>query len=112
MTTPNPITASRERMRREISAMMQMPEFDVPWYGDGHYCTHHPDDPSHGPKCYEHPIVPVVQEMLLQHEATVKEEMAREIVGEIGAKLLAKHSPQSILDAYFDAANELLEDNE
>jgi len=21
-------------------------------YGDGHYCTHHPDDPAHGKDCY------------------------------------------------------------
>ncbi len=31
-------------------------------------------------------------------------------VGNIGAKLLARHSPQAILDAYFDAANEVLEE--
>jgi hypothetical protein len=34
------------------------------------------------------------------------------IVGVIGARLLAKHSPQIVLDAYFDVANELLEKNE
>lgn len=33
------------------------------------------------------------------------------LVGEIGAKLLARHSPQTVLDAYFDAANEVLEAN-
>lgn len=25
------------------------------WYGDGHYCMHHPDDPGHGNSCYEVP---------------------------------------------------------
>lgn len=34
-----------------------------------------------------------------------------ELVGRIGAKLLARHSPQIVLDAYFDAANEELEEN-
>ena len=24
-------------------------------YGDGHWCTHHPDDPAHGPECYRAP---------------------------------------------------------
>jgi hypothetical protein len=37
------------------------------------------------------------------------EEARKEAIGEIGAKLLAKHSPQAVLDAYFDAANEVLE---
>lgn len=32
-----------------------------------------------------------------------------EVVGKIGAKLLARHSPQIVLDAYFDIANEELE---
>ena len=35
-----------------------------------------------------------------------------ETVGKIGARLLAKHSPQAVLDAYFDAANEELKNNE
>jgi hypothetical protein len=38
--------------------------------------------------------------------------LIKAVVGEIGAKLLAKHSSQAILDAYFDAANEVLENNE
>lgn len=33
-------------------------------------------------------------------------------IGKIGAKLLAKHSPQAVIDAYFDAANEILEQHE
>lgn len=41
-----------------------------------------------------------------------REEIVKNTVGEIGAKLLAKHSPQAILDAYFDAANEVLEQHE
>jgi putative hemolysin len=41
-----------------------------------------------------------------------KLEMEMEIIGKIGARLLAKHSPQAVLDAYFDAANEVLENNE
>lgn len=36
----------------------------------------------------------------------------REVIGKIGAKLLAKHSAQAILDAYFEAANEELEASE
>lgn len=40
------------------------------------------------------------------------EKREKEIVGEIGARLLAKHSPQIVLDTYFDVANELLEENE
>lgn len=24
-------------------------------YGDGHWCTHHPDDPAHGDHCYTAP---------------------------------------------------------
>ena len=37
------------------------------------------------------------------------EKAYKECIGEIGAKLLAKHSPQVVLDAYFDAANEIYE---
>jgi hypothetical protein len=36
----------------------------------------------------------------------------RDVIGKIGARLLAKHSSQAVLDAYFDAANEELETNE
>jgi RecJ-like exonuclease len=28
---------------------------ELPTYGDGHYCTHHPDDPAHGDDCYRNP---------------------------------------------------------
>ena len=48
--------------------------------------------------------------------ATILEEATKEAVGgaigDIGAKLLAKHSPQAVLDAYFDSANEVLENYE
>lgn len=27
-------------------------------HGDGHWCTHHPDDPAHGSHCYEPPFAP------------------------------------------------------
>lgn len=38
------------------------------------------------------------------------ERLEREkVIGNIGAKLLARHTPQNILDAYFDVANEELE---
>lgn len=36
-------------------------------------------------------------------------EATLEVVGKIGAKLLARHSPQIVLDSYFDVANEELE---
>lgn len=41
-----------------------------------------------------------------------RKERDGDIIGKIGALLLAKNSPQTILDAYFDAANEVLENNE
>lgn len=48
--------------------------------------------------------------------ATILEEATKETVGDtigkIGAKLLAKHSSQAILDAYFDLANEVMEEHE
>lgn len=34
----------------------------------------------------------------------------RETVGVIGAKLLEQHSPQAVLDAYFNIANEILDE--
>jgi uncharacterized membrane-anchored protein YjiN (DUF445 family) len=52
------------------------------------------------------------QEFIL---AAVREAVKRErgdVIGKIGASLLAKHSHQAILDAYFDSANEILEQNE
>lgn len=39
-------------------------------------------------------------------------EAVGDTIGEIGAKLLAKHSPQVVLDAYFDSANEVMEKHE
>lgn len=39
----------------------------------------------------------------------VVESERRGAIGNIGAKLLARHSPQAVLDAYFEAANEELE---
>ncbi len=36
-------------------------------------------------------------------------ELREDIIGTIGAKLLARHSSQDVLDAYFEAANEELE---
>lgn len=33
----------------------------------------------------------------------------RKVIGSIGAELLARHSPQTMLDAYFEVANEELE---
>lgn len=46
---------------------------------------------------------------LLSHQL---EEVRTDTIGNIGAKLLARHSPQIVLDAYFDVANEELEANE
>lgn len=37
------------------------------------------------------------------------EQGVRDAVGNIGAGLLAQHSPQAVLDAYFDVANKELE---
>ena len=40
----------------------------------------------------------------------IKSEERADVIGKIGAMLLARHSPQIVLDAYFDAANEELEE--
>ncbi len=41
--------------------------------------------------------------------ASSYEQGVRDVVGNIGAGLLAQHSPQVVLDAYFDVANKELE---
>lgn len=41
-----------------------------------------------------------------------RKEARKEVVGSIGAKLLANHSPQAVLDAYFEVANDELEKDE
>ena len=46
---------------------------------------------------------------LLQSLSSYEKEIAGEVVGEIGAELLARHSPQAVLDVYFDVANKELE---
>lgn len=50
-----------------------------------------------------------ISELLAQARQEEREKTANDVVGEIGAQLLAKHSSQDILDAYFEVANEELE---
>lgn len=59
MTSPNPITASRERIEQEV------------------YERH----PEHRPTTsgIKSPVVKTMMQLLLQHEATVREEMAQKI---------------------------------
>lgn len=54
----------------------------------------------------------VRREKIISSIKKAVEEAYKDSVGEIGAKLLAKHSSQAVLDAYFDAANEVLESHE
>lgn len=49
-----------------------------------------------------------IRGVLSTHTETIK----REVIGKIGAQLLARHSPQIVIDAYFGVANEQIEENE
>lgn len=63
-------------------------------------------DCAYGIGCLQN-IINFIQSLLSRQRA----ELVEGIIGEIGAKLLAKHSPQIVLDAYFNVANEILEAN-
>ena len=68
-----------------------------------------------GAKNYEgywHDITPALKTFLRLALTRTLQAAVIETVGNIGAKLLARHSPQAVLDAYFDAANEELESNQ
>ena len=68
-------------------------------------------DVIHGHNVVTQPY-PDVRDWLRKTLTSIADQSKREVIGEIGAKLLAKHSPQIVLDAYFDVANEELEQNE
>lgn len=53
-------------------------------------------------------VIDAVFSLLLSHRTALK----KEVIGTIGAKLLDRRSPQIVLDAYFEVANEELENNE
>lgn len=57
----------------------------------------------------EDEVVEYVLSLLDEEVEKARGEEKNDVVAEIGAKLLAKHSSQAILDAYFDSANEVLE---
>lgn len=49
--------------------------------GDGHYCSHHPDDPAHGDSCYELPeYASEVLDSLIRKAYLLGLERAKEIV--------------------------------
>lgn len=50
-----------------------------------------------------------IRKALEAAEARGREEERKAVIGNIGAELLRRQSPQPILDAYFDVANEELE---
>lgn len=55
---------------------------------------------------------PLVYTPNKSNEVSGEKEIIEKVIGEIGAKLLARHSPQIVLDAYFDVANEVIEQHE
>jgi len=61
------------------------------------------------PENCTHKESPVSQSSLTSHGQQEYLRGRSEAVGNIGAKLLARQSPQAVLDAYFDVANEELE---
>ncbi len=77
----NKTMKTKEEIFKEFDEKFPSYIFDevVDWMGEGHYCTHHSDDPAHGENCYKHPLREAIKPHLISLPLEVLTELEKDV---------------------------------